>query len=312
MEHQLEKMPSFKSLTVVSAVVRHQSFTTASHELHVTPSAVSKQIAQIESFLGMTLFDRHGGAVLPRPEALQLAKSIDAAKALLLEAVSTIRPAPARGVLRVAAPATFAMRWLIPRLWTFSSRYPAVAVDVIQTHASDDLTSIDYDVAIRQSAACPPDARPRPVLTDALGLVMSPALLRSRRAGSVDLSRVMFLESDSRPGELDRWLDLSDTIAPLQRRRRRFPHFYIALEAAVSGEGALVAPVFTIADLIERSLLTEPFKGRRISAGHMVAFAPPGQSTTSNATAFLDWIEASGSRCGHPSGRASCSRSSQA
>lgn len=294
MEHQTGKLPSFKSLIVVSAVVRHQSFTTASRELHVTPSAVSKQVAQIESFLGMTLFDRHGGVALPRPEARQLAKSIDAANALLLDAVNAVRPAPAIGVLRVAAPATFAMRWLIPRLWTFSSRYPAVSVDVIQTHARDDLSAIDYDVAIRQTASGPPDTLSRPVLSNVLGLVMSPSLLRSRREGSADLSRVMFLESDSRPGELDRWLDSFSVNAPLQGKRRRFPHFYIALEAALSGEGALVAPIFTIADLIERGLLAEPFKDRRVNAGQVLAFAAPGRSLTSNATAFLDWIEGPG------------------
>ncbi|SNT27934.1 regulatory helix-turn-helix protein, lysR family [Antarctobacter heliothermus] len=296
MEQELGKMPSFKSLTVVSAVARHQSFTAASRELHVTPSAVSKQIAQIESWLGLTLFDRHGGAALPRPEARQLAEAMDKANVLLSDAVAAIRPTPAQGVLRVAAPATFAMRWLIPRLWTFSSRYPAVSVDVIQTHARDDLTAINYDVAIRQQPPIPPETRSRLILSDALGLVMSPALVRSRRPGSADLSRVMFLESESRPGELDRWLHLSGKANKSGARRRRFPHFYIALEAAMSGEGALVAPVITVGDLITRGLLCEPFQNRRIDACQIVAFAAPGRSTGNATTAFLDWLEGSASQ----------------
>lgn len=291
MEQERGKLPSFKSLTVIAAVVRHQSFTAASHELHVTPSAVSKQVAQVESWLGLPLFDRHGGAVLPRPEARRLAEAVDSANRLLSDAVAAIRPEPAQGTLRVAAPATFAMRWLIPRLWTFSSRHPAVSVDVIQTHARDDLASIDYDVAIRQGPPFPPETQPRQVLSDALGLVMSPRLLRSRRPGSADLSRVVFLESESRPGELDRWLDVAGPRQQVSNTRRRFPHFYIALEAALSGEGALVAPVVTIADLIDRGLLCEPFKSRRVPMGHIVAFGAPGRQPANSSTAFLGWLE---------------------
>ncbi len=291
MEQDLGKLPSFKSLRVIAAVVRHQSFTAASQELHVTPSAVSKQVAQIESWLGLSLFERQGGAALPRPEARKLAEAVDSARGLLTDAVAAIRPEPVRGTLRVAAPATFAMRWLIPRLWVFSTRQPGVSVDVIQTHARDDLASIDYDVAIRQGPPFPPDSRPRQVLSDALGLVMSPKLLRSRRPGSADLSRVVLLESESRPGELDRWLDVAGPQAKLSDKRRRFPHFYIALEAALSGEGALVAPVVTIGDLIERGLLCEPFECRRVPAGHVVAFGAPGRSPANSSKSFLGWLE---------------------
>lgn len=291
-------MPSFRSLTVVSAVVRHQSFTGASQELHVTPSAVSKQIAQIESWLGLSLFDRQGGAALPHPEARQLAEAVDKAAGLLSDAVASIRPAPAQGNLRVAVPATFAMRWLIPRLWTFSSDHPALSVDLIQTHARDDLAAIDYDVAIRQGPRLPPDARARVVLSDALGLVMSPALLRSRRAGSADLSRVTFLESESRPGELDRWLGMSGKSPGPRARRRSFPHFYIALEAALSGEGALVAPVVTIGDLITGGLLCEPFRNRRMDTCDVVAFAAPSSRPDKATAAFLDWLEGFAAR--HP------------
>jgi DNA-binding transcriptional LysR family regulator len=296
MEQDRRNLPSFKSLTVVSAVVRHRSFTGASRELHVTPSAVSKQVALIEVSLGLSLFDRHGGLALPRPEARQLAKAIDSANGILLDAVASIRPKPAQGDLRIAAPATFAMRWLIPRLWTFSSRYPAVSVDVIHTHARDDLASIDYDVAIRHGPPFPPDTYVRQVMSDTLGLVMTPTLLRSRRPRLADLSRIPFLESDSRPGELDSWLDQFETKPQLKGKRRSFPHFYIALEAALSGEGALVAPTVTIADLIARGLLCEPFQQSRIDACHIVAFAARGRSSDGDTTAFLNWLEGSASQ----------------
>jgi len=291
MEQDSRKLPSFKSLTTVAAVVRHQNFTTASQELHVTPSAVSKQVALVEAWLGLQLFDRHHGAALPRPEACKLAAAVDSAIGLLTDAVTALHPDPIQATLRVAAPATFAMRWLIPRLWTFSSRHPAVSVDVIQTHAREDLAAFEYDVAIRQGPPFPVATQPRQVLSEALGLMMSPRLLRSRRPGSADLSRIMFLESESRPGELDRWLDMAGPQRKMSNRRRQYPHFYIALEAALSGEGALVAPVVTLADLIDRNLLCEPFAARRVPADHVVAFGAPGRAPSISSLAFLDWLE---------------------
>lgn len=291
MEQASGKLPSFKSLTVIAAVVRHQSFTAASHELHVTPSAVSKQVAQIEAWLGVSLFDRVGGAAIARPEAQRLAQAVDEASALLAQAVDAVRPAPPRGTLRVAAPATFAMRWLIPRLWTFSASHPGVSVDVTQTHARDELAAVRYDVAIRQGPSLPPDAKPRRIMADALGLVMAPHLLRSRRAGHVDLRRIAFLESDSRPGELERWLTHAAPDLVPAHPRRRFPHFYIALEAALSGEGALVAPVVTIADLLDRGYLCEPLPKHRVPAGEVMAFPTPGHHPTPESAAFLNWLE---------------------
>jgi len=288
MEQETKKLPSFKGLTVIAAVVRHQNFTAASHELHVTPSAVSKQVALVESWLGVSLFDRRGGAVLPLPNAHRIADAVDAANGLLLDAVASIRPRAIEGPLRVATPTTFAMRWLIPRLWSFSARHPAVSVDVIQTHARDDLASVTYDVAIRQGPPFPLDTRPQQIFNEALGLVMSPALLRSRRAETADLSRVTLLESDSRPGELDRWLAAGPV--KVSRQRRRFPHFYIALEAALSGEGALVAPMVTLAGLIERGLLCEPFGSRRLPAAAVVAFGAPGGQPGAGTDAFLKWL----------------------
>lgn len=291
MEQAPRKLPPLKGLLVLAAVVRHQSFTGASQELGVTPSAVSKQVAQIEGWLGMTLFDRRGGgAVRARPEARKLADAMDAASDLLIDALTDIRPGPAETTLRVAAPATFAMRWLIPRLWGFTVQHPTVSVDVIQTHAADPLEALDYDVAIRSGPPYPPETQPRRVLTDALGLVMAPALLRSRRAGSADLSRVTLLESTSRPGELDRWIDTLRPRGAILVKRRRFPHFYIALEAALSGQGALVAPVVTLADLIHRGLLCEPLGPRRLPGGIVVAFSAPRREG-GHGGAFLDWLE---------------------
>ena len=128
------------------------------------------------------------------------------------------------------------------------------------------------------------------MLTDALGLVMSPALLKSRRAGSADLSRMPLLESTSRPGELDRWIDTLRPRGAISVERRRFPHFYIALEAALSGEGALVAPVVTLADLIHRKLLCEPLDPCRLPGGTVVAVSAPGREGGHGET-FLDWLE---------------------
>lgn len=100
------------------------------------------------------------------------------------------------------------------------------------TEQKHELTAIDYDVAIRQRQLIPLDTQALNVLSEALGIVVSPALVRSRRLRSADLSWVNLLESESRPGELDRWLDISGTHPP-QGKRRRYPHFYIGLEAAL-------------------------------------------------------------------------------
>jgi DNA-binding transcriptional LysR family regulator len=263
--------------------VRDTGFTRAR-----APGAVSRQVASLEDWLGRTLFDRSGAVAEPTAEARALAAAADTATQGISEVLAGIGAGAAS--LRVRAPATFAMRWLIPRLWDFSSRQPELSVNVIQSHSGEPLERFDVDGAIRRAGDCPPGARAVPFPSGRLGLVVGRRCLgRGGARAPVDRRRVPMLASRSRGGEFVARLRAAGQPMPA-RGRRTFGHFYVALAAAISGEGALVAPVRTIGALLDAGTLAEPRPEVQLAAGDIAAFCGPGAGRMRSAEAFVAWL----------------------
>ena len=72
----MARLPPLNALKCFEAAARYGSFSRAADELHVTQSAVSHQIRQLEEWFGLLLFDRQGRQTLPTPEGSELARSL--------------------------------------------------------------------------------------------------------------------------------------------------------------------------------------------------------------------------------------------
>lgn len=291
MEKAIGKDIPFKGLAYIAAACRYKNFTLASQALHVTPSAVSKKIAQLETQLGMILFERSAKGLAPTEAAEALAAAFDRASGMLAATIEELRPKSAARSLRVAAPTSFAMRWLMPRLWDYSRQHRDVSLDVIATHAATPLVEIDCDVVITQLPRNTASRDCVPLISERLGLLAHPALFKRRKGGrSRCLAGVALIASESRPGELEAWIARSDGRVKLSEERRRYPHFYIALEAALAGQGALVAPLVTLSDMIARGQLIEPLPELRIPGRDIVACYPPGRGIQKDGEVFVEWL----------------------
>lgn len=72
----MRKIPNFVLLRAFEAAARLESFTLAAHELHLTPSAISHQIRELEENFGTSLFRRSHRRVEPTPEGHRLLQSL--------------------------------------------------------------------------------------------------------------------------------------------------------------------------------------------------------------------------------------------
>lgn len=119
----LPRIPPIQSLQAFEALARLRSVTQAAEELHVTPSAISHRIRQMETLLGTRLFLRNdfslsadGSAYLARVrEALMALQQVPG------------NPAPGGATrLRVSVTPTFARQLLLPRMGLFRHAYPDI------------------------------------------------------------------------------------------------------------------------------------------------------------------------------------------
>src|SRR5690554_3255815 len=111
------RLPPLNALRAFEAAARHASFSHAATELGVTHGAVSRQIANLEAYLGTALFRRGSRRIALTPEGEALLPSVAAAFELLTAGVAKVSSARRARPLVVSCIATFAMRWLIPRLY---------------------------------------------------------------------------------------------------------------------------------------------------------------------------------------------------
>ncbi|MBB3771266.1 DNA-binding transcriptional LysR family regulator [Angulomicrobium tetraedrale] len=281
-------LPPLKAVVAFEAVTRIGSVTGAAQELGVTHSAVSKQLAVLEAWLGVPLFDSNRRHMTATPPALRLASAAGAALDLLASAIDSFMPDEASEVLDVIAPATFAMRWLMPRLPAFEAEFSHVDVRVRPIHTGEEWSGIPFDVVIRRGEALQGDLRGITLLREEIGLLARPEVAASL-ATCADLAGIRLLESVTRPGELARWLVAANMPAELAAGASRFGHFYIALEACLAGQGAIAAPIEVVSDLLTRGDLVEPFATLRVSGPeYRLGYAPAG-ARANLAASFAEW-----------------------
>ncbi|MEE4303801.1 MAG: LysR family transcriptional regulator [Wenzhouxiangella sp.] len=123
------RLPPLKALPVFEAVARTLSFSAAAEELHVTQSAVSHQIRQLEDDLGETLFERGGRRVALTEQGERYLEAIAPALAQIERASEQLRGV-SDSRIRLAVPSSFAVSWLIPRLPHLQRQHPELDLDL--------------------------------------------------------------------------------------------------------------------------------------------------------------------------------------
>ena len=141
--------PHLEALRVFEVACRHGSYSEAARELHVTHSAVSQRIRQLEEELGLTLFERQGNRMVPTSSGLRLQAGVKSAFSELGAALGSIKTNQIDTEITVSLLPIMAARWLVPRLPRFKARFPHINLHVKTTQSLANFKSDGVDVAIR-------------------------------------------------------------------------------------------------------------------------------------------------------------------
>ena len=294
----MRRLPPLNALRVFEVAARAGSYAEAGAELGLTHGAVSRQIAALESWLGQRLFVRTGRRMVATPAARAFAAEVSLSFDRVISAADACGRLDARRILRVSAPTTFAMRWLIPRLDHFHAERPEVEVAVTTATTLHDELRGGFDVAIRRGSAeqdAWPQYRAVPFLCEADTLIMSPALFERRPVRQLaDLANHVLLATETRPGDWTDWLDHAGLQLTAEPRRRVFDHFFVTLQAIVDGLGLGIGPLPVLqADLTAKRLLA-PLPTITVSRRGYVALVPFDADKSSSLTGFIQWLRTEG------------------
>lgn len=152
-------MLDWDKLRIFYAVAHASSFTHAGDLLHLSQSAVSRQISALEESLGVILFHRHARGLLLTEQGeilLHTVREVYGRLAAVEDAVRESKDHP-KGPLKVSAPVTFGTTWLTPRIREFIELYPEIDIRIVVDDGELDLSMREADIAIRTYPSSQPD-----------------------------------------------------------------------------------------------------------------------------------------------------------
>lgn len=290
----MARLPSLKAVHYFDAAARHESFTLAAEELHVTQSAVSRMVQTLENELEVSLFLRSGRFIGLTPAGQAFHHDISEALEHIAQACQRLQSSENSQVLNVGANPAFATRWLVPRLAHFQSLHPNIHINLIGNETVKGRAKESATVLLRYGKGMWPGmvCTELPVKSP-LGVVCAPALLKKHpglREPS-DLLGMPLLAYTG--GSHDLWQDLFSHYglpASALAQSRHFQQLLTLAEAAVSGLGFALVPLFLIEpELASRRLVKALPQEFEFDRKHYLIHAK-GMEHDKKVQTFKRWI----------------------
>jgi DNA-binding transcriptional LysR family regulator len=253
-------LPPLTVLLAFDAVARRLNFTLAANELHLTPSAVSHQIAKLEQFLEVRLFERTARNVALTDAGQDYLKRVASALAAIGAATDNIRKG-VRNTLHVHSTPSFATLWLMPRLTDFVRAYPGISLSLSSSVVHSDFTAGHVDIDIRYGIPSWPNLSVQPIFDEQImPLANSAFLARHPIVTPDDLARVPLIQSTVSVVQWSDWFARRGLLQSPTTFGYRFDRAYMALDAAVQGLGVALESTSIAEPHLRKRLLKPVFK----------------------------------------------------
>ncbi|WP_407177212.1 transcriptional regulator GcvA [Bradyrhizobium sp. STM 3562] len=288
------RLPSLNGLRAFEAAARHLSFTQAAAELNVTQTAISHQIRRLEEELGLRLFIRKNRALALTPKAKDYLPGVRAAFNDLRLATDRLLRKDNDSVLTISTLASFAAKWLLPRLSTFQEAHPGIDVRITTSNSLVDFRSGDVDAAIRYGRGHWPGVRARWLTADELFPVCSPALLKGDKPlrRPQDLAQYTLLHtSGGYDDDWRLWLTAAGLPADISKQRGiSFDLIFMTVQAAIDGIGVAMGRTTYVQDDIVKGRLVVPFKIALPADAGFYLVSPEATDDPPKLRVFRDWL----------------------
>jgi len=293
------RLPSLDLLLGFEAAARLLSFTRAGEELHLTQSAVSRQMQELEGQLGVRLFERRHRALALTDAGQQFYPAAAQVLATMRAATDRLRAQSGRQSLAVTTTHSFAALWLIPRLASFTRERPGVDVRISADTRVQDLERDGLDVAIRHGPHSLAGPHAERLFGERVFPVCNPKLLKDPRRPlrePADLRHHVLLQYDDPDGRHPwlhwrTWLEVERLPELKPAGRLSFSGYEQIIAAAIAGHGVALGRSPLLNDALEAGELVAPFKRSADPARAYYAVVSPNALGRPEVAAFLAWLK---------------------
>ena len=272
----MRKMPNYVLLRAFEVAARLESFTLAAKELHLTQSAISHQIRELEDYFKKPLFLRKNRKVEPTAEGRRLLESLSRVFDVIEAACNEVTLAPSSQVLALHCSPSFAAKWLSPRLPEFIKNNPDITIRLTSgAEPIDLLRNQEIDIAISyQFTHEGPGISSLSLGEEKIVPLCAPGLIDNSIPIEALMTKLTLIESSLNHHTWERWFQVNHLKNP-STRKMSFDRAALSVSAAVDGIGAVLESV--------------RFAERELSRGELVELGQGIFSPTFDRTHFLSF-----------------------
>lgn len=288
-------LPPLELLRSFEAAARTLSFTQAAGELFLTQSAISRQIQQLESSLGVMLFERRHRALALTEPGRVFQRAVVESLERLRDAAARVRAVPALRQVALTTTPGFASLWLIPRLARFTADHPMVDVRVSATLEVLDLERSRLDVAVR---FVPIERGTGPTLFEESVMPLCAPRIAAALHAPGDLVEQTLLTVDmpnhaeAPTADWEPWLEVMGLTDLRMKNTMRFTQYPDAVAAAVAGQGVVIGRLPLLRELVRTGQLVAPFgEGAASRRGYFIETSRRAAANP-DAQDFVRWLRA--------------------
>lgn len=287
-------VPPLNPLHVFEVASRVGSFTKAAEMLSVSPSAVSRQIAALETFLDVRLFHRarDGNSLTEIGE--EYYRGIAPAFETISSATDRVKRAQDNTPINVRVPSTFAVRFLIPRLSEFRADHPNINVRIITGFGPVDFVREDVDISVQVGSGDWPGTEFKRLFANWVQPMGSPQLFKGAPPiQSIDeLRGFRLLISKNRRSDWMDWVTAAGRPDfPLdQSEIIEFPNSMLAYQAAADGLGVVIGQIPLLGPEFAAQALI-PLFDKPIRQGWYCAVWRAETGPSLKVRQFLSWLQ---------------------
>lgn len=296
----MERLP-LSCVRTFAVVARLLSISRAAEELSVTPSAVSHQIKLLEQYLSVSLFHREKNRIRLTPVGQQYLSEVSEGLMLLGRATHAIKATEGQQVLRIGAPPTLAVLWLVDKLGRFMKSHPDIPLSLTTVPDPTAMLQRSFDVGFWYGSGTLPGLTIHALCDNRVFPICKPSFVMGEKGlrTPADLANCTLLDSsdeayhdykEQRQPSWHAWLHAAGLNDVTGRRCLAFTPRLLMHRAVVAGLGVGLGRSLITVDALAAKEITIPF-------GPLVPFArtynlvfPTHLAKRKDVMFFRDWI----------------------
>lgn len=285
--------PSISELQAFDAAARHLSFTKAAVELFITQGAVSRHIANLETYLGVPLFIRKNSELTLTDAGRGYLDPVRGALHALVDASRRISlNGSQKEYVNISVPPTFATHFLLPLLVDFYRKHPSIVLNFTPyEHSHDFMANKELDMAIQFGEGEWPGTIALYLTGKETCLLCTPAYARASGLSDIgNYSGATLLQHAKVPHAWVHWFQGHKLPCATAHLGPKFDQYSLIIEAARLGFGVGLVPRCLAGGALAGGELVEPLASDQLAKQGYFLCIKKAKSGVKAVRLFAEWL----------------------